>query len=175
MIRSLAFLAALASAASCADLYRVAGTVVDATTGSPLAGVQVVLFLPAATEPVGSTVTRDDGKFSFNAPAGKLRLMAAMREVRQAFGLRKPDVIIPVAVITGPGFDTANLVFRWFPPAAITGRVVDRPASLSNRLSCRWSPRGSSPASVSRTPAPGPAPTIAANTASGNSPPGPTS
>jgi hypothetical protein len=125
MIRRLALLAALASAASSADLYRVAGTVVDAATGSPMPGVQVVLFPPAAGAPLGSMVTRDDGKFSFDAPAGKLRLMAGKGEVRQSFGLRKPDVVIPVAVITGPGLDTANLVFRWFPPVSITGRVVD--------------------------------------------------
>src|SRR5262249_55052353 len=41
-------------------------------------------------------------------------------------GTSRSDSGFSTAVVTGPGQDTGNIVFRWFPPGGISGRVVDQ-------------------------------------------------
>src|ERR1035438_1662003 len=43
----------------------------------------------------------------------------------QVFGEMSPFSDAGIGVVTGPDEDTAHLVFRWFRPAVITGRVLD--------------------------------------------------
>jgi hypothetical protein len=63
---------------SAADLYRVAGTVVNAQTGSALPHAQVYLFVAGKSTPVANQ-TMADGRFSLDlapAPAATCRLTA---------------------------------------------------------------------------------------------------
>lgn len=108
-----------------ADLYRVAGTVVESETGKPLTGASVFLRLDGSSATASKLVTGPDGRFSFDVPQGTYRLTAGRRDSIQVYGNRRPDVSVGTGVITGPGQNTANLVFRWFPRSAITGRITD--------------------------------------------------
>jgi hypothetical protein len=72
-----------------------------------------------------AVMTGEDGKFSFDAPKGKFVLMAEYRGARQPFGQRGPGLGFNVAIFTGPDQDTSNLVFKWYAPGAISGKVLD--------------------------------------------------
>ena len=107
-----------------ADLYRVAGTVINAQTGAALPHAEVYVYAPGASKPVAKLMT-DDGRFSFDLPQGSYALRGGTRTNAQSYGSRNPDEAFGSAVIVGAGHDTANLVFRWYPPSAIFGKVAD--------------------------------------------------
>ncbi len=119
-----ALLLAGAVASSAADLYRVAGTVINSQTGAALQHAQVYVYASGSSKPAARLMS-DDGRFSFDLPQGSYALRAGTRTNAQVYGSRNPDIPFGSAVIVGPGHDTANLVFRWYPPAAIFGKVVD--------------------------------------------------
>ncbi len=109
-----------------ADVYPVAGTVVNTGTNSPLPRARVYFYRStAATKPFASTVTGNDGRFGFQLPAGSYVMRAGTRDTWENYGSRNPSNSIASAVIVGPGKDTSSLVFRFFPPAAISGRILD--------------------------------------------------
>ena len=110
---------------SAADVYRVAGTVVHSETGRPLAGASVILRPDGNAAGGGKLLTGPDGRFLFDVPQGTYHLSAGPRDSIQVYGNRRPDVAIGVGIVAGPGQNTANLVFRWFPRSAITGRIRD--------------------------------------------------
>ncbi len=59
--------------------YRIAGTVVNAKTGSPLARSRVTIADAKNRQSMQSVVTGNDGRFEFHVPAGKYSLDGAKR------------------------------------------------------------------------------------------------
>jgi len=118
-------LLAAATALSAADLYRVAGVIVDSETGSPIANASLTLSPMDQPHAGMLTTSGQDGSFAFDAAPGKYNLMAVIAGVSQPFGQVNRFVGMGASVITGPDQDTAHLVFRWHRLAVITGRVLD--------------------------------------------------
>jgi len=104
--------------ASASEGYRIAGVVVNAVSGQPVAGARVTL---ASIERRGqrlSAIGGDDGRFAFTSlPRGQYELAG------QRSGLLpgRPSG----AIVTGPGQDTESILLRLPPPAIISGKVVD--------------------------------------------------
>src|SRR5580698_4914560 len=92
---------------SAADLYRVAGTVVNAQTGSALLHAQVYIFAAGKSTPFANQITAD-GRFSFDLPQGSYSVRAGTSNNIQMYGARNPDIPIGSAVIVGASHDTAN-------------------------------------------------------------------
>jgi 5-hydroxyisourate hydrolase-like protein (transthyretin family) len=123
-----AFLAALflcASAASAQNAspgYRIAGRVVDAVTGDPVARTLVSVLTEKEYKVQASTLTDAEGRFSFTGlAAGKYPLNAARRGYRSSYFDEHDN--FSSAIVTGDGQDTGNLLFR-LPPAAVIRGVV---------------------------------------------------
>ncbi|HYA16368.1 MAG TPA: carboxypeptidase-like regulatory domain-containing protein [Bryobacteraceae bacterium] len=128
MIARVVFVAAATLTCSlAADLYPVSGTVLNVATDSPLQHARVYFYRSSASggKPVASAITGDNGRFQFQLPAGSYVMRAGTRDIQENYGARNPSNSIASAVIVGPDKETANLVFRFFPPAAIYGRVMD--------------------------------------------------
>lgn len=124
-MRRLVLLLAAVTALTAADLYRVAGVIVDSQTGSPMANASLTLS-PMDHPHEGMIATSaGDGSFGFDAARGKYNLMAVIAGISQPFGQLSRFVRMGTSVITGPDQDTAHLVFRWHRLAVITGRVLD--------------------------------------------------
>jgi len=105
-----------------AGMYRVAGTVVNASTGEPLGRVSVALLEESNSEMVENTIADREGHFVLEKlPAGKYQLTASKRGYHTAFYDEHGDY--NCAIVTGPGQDTEHLVFR-LPPNAILHGVV---------------------------------------------------
>jgi len=100
--------------------------VVDARTGAPLPRAHVSISRTSGGDPLASLATGDDGKFAFDLPEGKYSLIAGPRDLQLVFGMRGSDEGFGTSIVTGPGQNTAGLLFRWFPPSAISGRIVDQ-------------------------------------------------
>ena len=123
-----AFLAAFllcASAASAQNAsagYRIAGRVVDAVTGDPVARAVVSVLTQEDYKIIASSLTDAEGHFSFSGlAAGKYPLNAARRGYRTSYFDEHDD--FSSAIVTGDGQDTGNLLFR-LPPAAVIRGVV---------------------------------------------------
>jgi hypothetical protein len=107
--------------------FRIAGIVVNASSGQPIASASVAIA-PLAhgseREISKSTVTAADGRFSFaGLSRGKYSLMAQAHGFsRQAFE-RHDGYSSAIAV--GPDQDSEHLVFRLQPDAALEGEVTD--------------------------------------------------
>ena len=108
-----------------AQTFPVAGVVVDGSSAMPMTRVRVTLNPYGRNAEQSAVITGGDGKFSFDVPKGKFVLMAEYREYRQPFGQRGPALGFNVAVFTGPDQETSNLVFKWYAPGDISGKVVD--------------------------------------------------
>jgi hypothetical protein len=120
--------AALLLAAACChaeDLYRVAGIVVNAVTGSPYPRARLAVLQTEGGRLEARLTTGVDGKFSFDLPRGTYTLRSGKSDDLQVYGRKTPGIAIGSSVITGPGQDNSNLTFRWFPVGAIGGRVTD--------------------------------------------------
>ena len=103
--------------------YRIAGTVVNAKSGSPLARSRVTIISAKNRQSVQSVITSDDGRFEFHVPAGKYSLGGAKRGFIAA-SYNQHDQLSS-AIITGADLDTENLVLRLAPNAVLTGKVLD--------------------------------------------------
>jgi Carboxypeptidase regulatory-like domain len=103
---------------------RVSGTVVDASSGQPLARARVFLTPAGEREPGQFALTGDDGRFGFeNLAAGKYVLGAGRKGyVQQVY---KEHEQFSTAIIVGPDLVTENLRFELRPAASISGQVVD--------------------------------------------------
>lgn len=118
--------ALLASAAApAAELYHVAGVVLNSETGAPLARANVGMRPDNGSIVIAKQVTGSDGRFSFELPKGSYHLTAGTRDALEEYGHRTPQSRIGTAVMVGPGLNTSNLVFRWHAPASIIGRITD--------------------------------------------------
>lgn len=104
--------------------YKIAGTVVNAVTGAPLARVKVSVAETRARAKRIETITDEGGHFEFRGlPAGKYALqgtgsgyLASSYQQHEQFS---------TAIVTGPEFDTEKLVLRLMPMAMIAGHVLD--------------------------------------------------
>lgn len=114
-----------ALACSAADTYPVAGVVINAQTGAALPRAQVYLFRSGAAKPVANMTTANDGRFRLDVPEGMYRMLAGTRVHAQNYGSKYADEGFGSAVIVGPAHDTSSLTFRWFPTAAIFGKITD--------------------------------------------------
>jgi len=107
--------------------FRIAGTVVSATTAAPLAQTRVSIYDVKAPGAIRSMITSSDGHFEFHAPgAGKYSLQAARRGfIGAAYDQHEQ---YSTAIVTGAGIDTENLVLRLNPAALLSGTVRDESA-----------------------------------------------
>ncbi len=115
----------IAAACPAADLYHVAGTVINAKTNQPLPHAQVYLHKSDTPTPRAPVISGIDGKFNFDLPEGAYLLRAGTRNLIESYGEQGQQNGFNSGVIVGPSRDTSNLVFLWYPPAAIAGRIVD--------------------------------------------------
>jgi 5-hydroxyisourate hydrolase-like protein (transthyretin family) len=104
--------------------FTIAGTVVNAMTGAPLARVEVTLTdTRNRTRGIGM-VTEEGGRFEFaHVPPGKYSLGGAKRGYISAAYQQHEQ--FSTAIVTGPDFETDKLVLRLMPMALIWGHVLD--------------------------------------------------
>jgi Carboxypeptidase regulatory-like domain len=115
-------LAALDSAAD--TEFRIAGTVVGANDGRPLARARVSIFDTRNRQSEQSIITADDGHFEFKPlQAGKYALNGAKRGYIAASYDQHEQ--FSTAIVTGKGLDTEHLVLRLAPAAVVSGKVLD--------------------------------------------------
>ena len=106
------------------QVFRISGNVVDATTGGGLGGARVSIA-PVDNRDDARTIEADDnGRFLFeNVTAGKWALNAERRGyVSQAYEQHDQ---YSTSIVTGPGLDSEDLVFRLRPESSISGKVTD--------------------------------------------------
>lgn len=107
--------------------FRIAGTVVNAISGVPLAQARVTIYNVKNPSAVRSTITSENGHFEFNQlSAGKFPLQGARRGFI-ASGYDQHEQYW-TAIVTGAGIDTENLTLRLNPAAVLSGTVLDESA-----------------------------------------------
>jgi hypothetical protein len=107
-----------------ANNFRIAGTIVNGRTGAPLEEARVTIQNAKSRATVGSVVTGEDGRFEFTQlPAGKYGLQGAKRGFLP--GSYEQHEQFSTAIVTGPEFQTENLVLRLTPMAVISGHIFD--------------------------------------------------
>jgi Carboxypeptidase regulatory-like domain len=104
--------------------FRIAGKVVNALAGSPLAQARVTIVDTKIQQRSASTVTSEDGSFEFlDLRAGKYALNGAKRGfISAAYDQHER---FSTAIVTGAGLDTEHLVLRLAPDALLMGTVLD--------------------------------------------------
>jgi Carboxypeptidase regulatory-like domain len=104
--------------------YQISGTVVNATGGQILSGIDVSISSVNERDAAVHSLTGQDGQFSFpNVPAGKYALQAHGRGFAdQAY---KEHDGFSTAIAVGPGLDATKLVFPLNPDAGISGLITD--------------------------------------------------
>jgi hypothetical protein len=103
--------------------YLIAGTVVSAVGGHPLARALVTIGDTRNRELTQNFVVSDDGRFEFHVRAGKFSLQAARRGfITAAYDQHEQ---FSTAIVTGAGLDTEHLVLRIAPAAILAGKVTD--------------------------------------------------
>lgn len=107
-----------------AGIFRIAGTVVDAMTGTPLGEARVLLAMENERNRVRSMVTTSDGHFEFDQ-LGAEKFSLVGRKRGYLAGAYDQHEQYATAIVTGPGTATQNLVLRLTPMAFITGHVTD--------------------------------------------------
>jgi hypothetical protein len=104
--------------------YRIAGRVVNASTGEPVRRSTVAAMGEEDGAIVQSTHTDAEGNFALeHLPAGKYPLSASRRGYRTAF-YDEHDEGFNSAIVTGPDQDTGHLVFRLMPGGVLHGLVT---------------------------------------------------
>lgn len=104
--------------------YRIAGTLVNATTGEPVRRATIALL---AAEGDGHTIASaksdNEGRFALNhLPAAKYQLTASKRGFRTAFYDEHDE--FNSAIVTGPDQDTEQLIFRMPEGATLHGVIT---------------------------------------------------
>jgi uncharacterized protein (DUF2141 family) len=104
--------------------FRIAGTVVSATTGAPLSQACISLAETRDRAKLVSMITSEDGHFEFSQlKPGKYSLQGAKRGfISSAYEQHEQ---FSTAIVTGQEFSTENLVLHLTPMALIKGRVSD--------------------------------------------------
>lgn len=103
--------------------YRIAGVLVNAATGEPVAR-GVVQALDDTGHTVASSITDSDGRFTLDhLAAAKYQLSASKRGFRiQSYDEHDE---FATSIVTGPDQDTTHLNFRLTPNAVVYGTVTD--------------------------------------------------
>ena len=103
--------------------YRIAGRVVNSSTGEPVARAMVTALTQQGNQTAGVARSDADGNFVIeNLPAGKYPLTASKRGFRTAFYDEHEN--FNSAIVTGEGQDTEHLQFGLAPAAIIHGLVT---------------------------------------------------
>ena len=103
--------------------YRIAGTVLNAKSGTSLAGARVTIADAKNRQSTQSVITGNDARFEFHVPAGKYSLEGAKRGFITA-SYNQHDQF-STAIVTGPDQESENLTLRLAPNAVLTGKVLD--------------------------------------------------
>jgi len=112
-----------ASSQKTTGMYRIAGTVVDAKTGFPLARARVTITEARNERNVQAAMSSEDGHFEFHAAVGKFSLQAFKRGyILSAYNQHEQ---FWTGIVTGAGIDIENLILRVTPAALVTGRILD--------------------------------------------------
>ena len=126
----------------------ITGTVVDASSQEPLAGVRVGITAPVMQVPlVGGAYTDDRGRFTLAVPAGQHTLYVSKpMYVTTAYGAARPgDTGTPVTVANGEVL--SDIAVQLVKGASLGGRVLDHngqpaPAAQLHIRAYRWQARG---------------------------------
>jgi hypothetical protein len=104
--------------------FKMAGTVVSATTGAPLSEARITIAETRDQGKLISMITAEDGHFEFSQlKSAKYSLQGAKRGfISSAYEQHEQ---FSTAIVTGPEFSTENLVLRLTPMALIAGHVSD--------------------------------------------------
>jgi len=103
--------------------FQIAGTVVNAKGGNTLANARVTIADAKNRQSIQSVITSEDGRFSFQVPAGKYSLDGQKRGFIEA-SYNQHDQF-STAIVTGADLDTEHLKLRLEPNAVLTGKVLD--------------------------------------------------
>jgi len=104
--------------------FKIAGTVVNAITGAPLAQARISIAGTQDRSKPAFLITAEDGHFEFHPlNPGKYSLMGAKRGFISAAYEQHEQY--STAIVTGPEYSTENLTLRLTPMALITGHVID--------------------------------------------------
>jgi hypothetical protein len=104
--------------------YKIAGTVINKVTSSPLALARISIADAKNSATSASVITSENGKFEFSGvPAGKYSLTGEKRGFITASYDQHEE--FSTAIVTGAGLDTENLTLRIAPNAVIAGKVLD--------------------------------------------------
>lgn len=127
LARSIAPLAAFAllspPSTAQSNLFRIAGTVVNAASGAPLRHATVSILAEEDGHTIAAVESGDDGHFSFNnLPAAKYQLTASKRGFRTAFYDEHDE--FNSAIVAGPDLETGDLTLRLVPGASLHGVVL---------------------------------------------------
>jgi hypothetical protein len=104
--------------------FQINGTLVDETTGAPVAHARVALASVTQRNDLTTIITGDDGRFLFeHLAAGKHSLMAQARGYLTQYFNQHDQ--LSTAIVVGPDLDSSNLLFRLPREGAISGAVTD--------------------------------------------------
>jgi protocatechuate 3,4-dioxygenase beta subunit len=124
-ILALATVSVVAQAAprSLSGTFRIAGRVLNASTGEAVSRATVALLTEEDNHAVASVQSDANGRFSFEGvPAGKYPLTASKRGYRGAFYDEHDD--FNSAIVTGADQQTEDLAFRLMPESVLHGVVT---------------------------------------------------
>jgi hypothetical protein len=108
---------------SAASSYRIAGAIVNSTSGEPLRHATVAVLSEEDTHTIAAVESDEDGHFAFDhLPAAKYQLTASKRGFRTAFYDEHQE--FNSAIVTGPDQETDKLTFRLVPGAILHGAVI---------------------------------------------------
>ncbi len=123
MIRCL-LVSCILCAATAAQTYQIAGTVVDKVSQRPIVRA-LVRLTPLNEQGQLTSLTAENGRFQFsNIPQGKYRLSAQRRNQRLQF-LNEVGQYSS-AVVVRPGLDSTHIVFSLHTFGSISGVVADQ-------------------------------------------------
>jgi hypothetical protein len=116
----------IAASPDAPGLERIAGTVVNAATGDPVARATVALLAEADSHTVRSVESDNEGHFALEGlPAAKFQLTASKRGFLTAFYDQHEE--FNTAIVTGAGregLDTGSLTFLLAPGAVLRGVIT---------------------------------------------------
>lgn len=108
------------------DQFRIAGKVVDSVSNQPMRHVRVRLAPYGHADSERFVVTANDGRFEFQVGQGRFTLRAERNGVAaQTYNAHPEKRGFGTSIITGPDQKTDELIFRIYPPAVISGTVLD--------------------------------------------------
>jgi hypothetical protein len=120
----LAVAACVAAAQPQSANYTIAGTVIEHSSGRPLADILISIAPVGQNSEPLAMLSAADGRFSFpNLPAAKYALSAQRRGGRPQLYLQHNRY--STAIVTGPGLDSEHITFPLMTPARLTGTVID--------------------------------------------------